>query len=101
MKRYITPLNVRLNKLSVRLFTALKILISPNSHWFMVVLSRDNMVKCLTDNAFETDVVTHGMQAYNVKYAILHMASGIDPDEYALDKAEFEAKSELILERLK
>lgn len=82
---------IYLIKLKLRIYAAYCILFRKYNHWIILNVDKDNLVKLLKDENFESNFLYHGVQPY-IAYRMIKMVSNSKDDiDMALDKAKFEA----------
>jgi len=83
-----------MKKLKVRLRACWLILTRNYDHWFIVNLSKEDLIKLLNNQDFEVDAFLHGIQPYIFNTVIKTIADSKTDADMTLDRMLFEAKAE-------
>jgi hypothetical protein len=83
--------------LFIRIQTSFRILFRSDRHWFLVSLTKENLVLHLIESNQEItyDVTTHKLARYNVQTIIKELSSDITDIDMMLSKAAYEGEVEL------
>jgi len=74
---------------------AWSILSGRKPHWFIVMLSREELVDLLKEeDDFWPEVHYHGLQKYNIMQIVDRLREGISYEEMILEKVKFEVQAE-------
>lgn len=87
-------MKIRLYKFFIRLKTCYKILFV-YKHWFLTILTREQLVLLLKGDNFEIKMMKHGLHEYNIICIAKSIAETKDDIDMMLEKAKFQAESEL------
>jgi len=77
-----------------RIRAAWKILFSPNLHWILISVSREEFIKHLKGEEVTMDFSYHKLQEYNFYDLIKKIGDQKDDVDMMLGKAAFEAEAE-------
>lgn len=80
-----------LYKFTLRLMATKRIWFGKYRHFFLVSLTRDDLIELIKDEDYNVAILTHGMRDYNVIKTIKCIADKYDDEDMILMKAEYEA----------
>lgn len=92
-------MKIKLLKFKSRLLVAYRILFRKYDHWLIINVDKDNLIKLLKDEDFETDGYYHGIQPYVYFKMVERVASSKDEIDMMLEKAKFEAEASLLTKK--
>jgi hypothetical protein len=84
-----------MKKLLVKITVIWKIITNQYKHFAVLNVTEENLVGLFSDEDFEVEIMYSGLQPYVVQRMINQCSTVRDNIDMMLDKAQFEAESEL------